>query len=155
MLLTKTEAYFFLTALKGYLQFPAKQEGSVNHWHFRKDTGETRVLEISVFLFPVSLPFDSRVDQCDRSMSRLRAEGKQREAANLWSFTNRSPFTSRCCLHPQQRCGSSWKAETLKAARAVSAQSRAGLQTAGGAPGLPAFPASSSSTEWKSPRAVF
>lgn len=83
------------------LTVSCKAGGNVKHQHFHKDRGKTRVLEISVFLLSVSFPFDSRVDQRDRSVSHLRAEGKQREAANLWSFTNLSPLTSRCCLHPQ------------------------------------------------------
>lgn len=37
----------------------------------------------------------------DTQDSRLRAEGKQREVENLWGFTDHSPFTFRCCLHPQ------------------------------------------------------
>lgn len=50
-------------------------------------------------LSPLCLP--GWIRMIDTQDSCLRAEGKQREVENLWGFTDHSPFTFRCCLHPQ------------------------------------------------------
>lgn len=131
LLFSKVGVPFFLSALKGLLQFPAKQEASVNYHHFHKDrdSGEVRILEIGVFLLPVNLPFVCQGGSIwsIREIVIWEQRGKAAWGRKPVGLHKSLSFHLLLLSPPSVRCDSSWKVVMLKSAWTRSAQSRAVL----------------------------